>query len=440
MMKYLPVLICVSLLQSLNAHAKDITVCATCEAESVAEAVRLAADGDCILILPGIYYEREIVIDKAVSVEGAGYPILDGSNKNAVLRITADDVTIKGLHIRNVGQSYTEDRAGIRVDHAHRVRIQNNILENAFFAIYLAYTRHSDVVNNVILGNAQNEVSSGNGIHLWYCKHITIHDNKIKGHRDGIYFEFADSSDIRNNLSEENLRYGLHFMFSNDDAYAYNVFRANGSGVAVMFSRRIAMHHNLFEHNWGTASYGLLLKEIYDTEISENHFHRNTIGINLEGATRIQYHHNRFEGNGWALRIAGGCLDNVFSENDFHGNSFDISMERSQSSNIFHANYWSEYNGYDLDRDGTGDVPYRPVKLFSFVVNQTPEALVLLRSWFIDILNFAEKVTPVLTPTNVIDENPRMQPVTIPQLPVDRIQAGSLYAAPNSLLKKETNK
>ena len=37
-------------------------------------------------------------------------------------------------------------------------------------------------------------------------------------------------------------------------------------------------------------------------------------------------------------------------------------------------------------------------------------SLVLLRSLFIDIMNFSEKVAPVFTPENLIDETPRMEP------------------------------
>ncbi len=404
------------LLLSNPLYAGKIIVCPTCPVRSVASAVAQSSDGDNILVQAGIYMEQTILVNKSVSIEGEGYPIIDGANSNELFKVTADHVSIKGLHLRNVGTSYVEDRAGIRMHHAEYFTLEDNELENAFFAIYLAYAKHGTIRGNRVTGTARDEVSSGNGIHLWYCKDILIEKNEISGYRDGIYFEFADSCRIRENLSQGNLRYGLHFMFSNDDLYVDNIFRNNGSGVAVMFSRRIAMYNNVFEDNWGRASYGLLLKEIYDTEIHDNRFVRNTIGVHLEGATRIRYFHNSFEHNGWALRISGGCLDNVFYENNFIGNTFDLSIQNTDASNTFDDNYWSTYSGYDLDRDGVGDVPYRPVKLFSHIVNQTPEALVLLRSWITDVLNLAEKITPALTPTNVIDHAPKMQAVVIDQV------------------------
>ena len=48
---------------------------------------------------------------------------------------------------------------------------------------------------------------------------MNISDNHLTKLRDGIYFEFVSNCKIENNLSEENLRYGLHFMFSNHNDY-----------------------------------------------------------------------------------------------------------------------------------------------------------------------------------------------------------------------------
>ena len=125
----------------------------------------------------------------------------------------------------------------------------------------------------------------------------------------------------------------------------------------------------------------------------------------------VIYSHNSFIGNGWAIRFTGGCYDNLFEYNSFINNAFDVSYNSSLNNNLFQTNYWSEYNGYDLNKDGIGDVPYRPVKLFSYIVNKVPEALVLLRSLFIDVVNFSENVSPVFTPENLMDRKPLMSSI-----------------------------
>jgi nitrous oxidase accessory protein len=172
------------------------------------------------------------------------------------------------------------------------------------------------------------------------------------------------------------------------------------------------MTYNVFKENWGSASYGLLLKEIYDAEIEHNTIERNTIGINAEGSTRINYRNNTFQNNGWAVKISGACYSNKFYDNNFLYNSFDVSYNSKLNDNLFDHNYWSSYTGYDLNKDGVGDVPFRPVKLFSYVVNRTPETILLLRSFFIEILNFSEKVSPVFTPDDLQDHAPLMKKVT----------------------------
>jgi nitrous oxidase accessory protein NosD len=47
-------------------------------------------------------------------------------------------------------------------------------------------------------------------------------------------------------------------MFSHRDAYEDNHFEDNGAGVAVMFSKEIAMRRNRFLANRGASAYGLL--------------------------------------------------------------------------------------------------------------------------------------------------------------------------------------
>ncbi|KXO01417.1 nitrous oxide reductase [Aequorivita aquimaris] len=393
------------------AMGKTINVCSTCEAKTIQEGINQASDGDTVLVKKGIYKEVNIIVDKSIILLGENLPTIDGEDKGEIIKIVADNVTVDGFKIINVGTSYTSDYAAIRVIKKNGYLIQNLQLEKLFFGIYLERSDNGKVLNNTIKGDAINEYNSGNGIQLWYCNDVEVRGNDVQNVRDGIYLEFSDNIRISHNLSRNNLRYGLHFMFSNNDIYEYNTFENNGAGVAVMFSKFIEMKNNVFKENWGTAAFGLLLKEINDATISNNVFKENTVGINLEGSNRVTYHNNDFISNGWAIKVRGACYANSFKENNFLYNSFDISYNSNINDNEFDNNYWSNYTGYDLNKDGIGDVPYRPVKLFSYIVNRTPETIILLRSLFIDIIDFSEKVSPVFTPDNLVDENPKMKPI-----------------------------
>jgi nitrous oxidase accessory protein len=389
--------------------ASNITVCKDCLYKNVKDAIIASHQNDTIFIQKGIYREHEILIDKSLTILGLDFPVIDGENKGEIIKIIADGVTLDGLIIKNVGRSYTQDNAAVRVTKSSYFLLQNLILENLFFGIYIEKSNQGKISRNKIKGNAVEEYNSGNGIQLWYSEKVIIEDNSISQVRDGIYLEFATDCTIRNNVSFKNIRYGLHFMFSNNDTYENNTFDDNGAGVAVMFSKHILMHKNKFLNNWGAASYGLLLKEINDSEITENLFQKNTIGINIEGSNRVTYQKNDFIANGWAVKSRGACYANRFLDNNFIQNSFDLSYNSKLNDNLFENNYWSDYTGYDLNKDGTGDIPYRPVKLFTYITNRTPEAIILLRSLFIDIINFSEKVSPIFTPENLQDKNPRMK-------------------------------
>ncbi|QBA63219.1 nitrous oxide reductase family maturation protein NosD [Muriicola soli] len=393
----------------LAQNQTTIEVCPGCKVGSIKEAIAMASDFDTILIKKGTYNEFNILVDKPITLLGEASATIDGRDQGEIFRIVSDHVTIDGLKIINVGTSYTSDYAAIRVVKSQHFTIRNIVLEKLFFGIYLERSDNGIISNNKILGDALDEYNSGNGIQLWYSKNVVVEGNLVQGVRDGIYLEFADHITISNNHSKDNLRYGLHFMFSNDDSYTDNIFENNGAGVAVMFSKRIKMERNTFRRNWGTASFGLLLKEINDAEIIGNTFEKNTVGINVEGSNRINYLRNNFIENGWAVKIMGACYTNAFRNNNFIYNSFDISYNSKLNDNVFDQNYWSDYTGYDLNRDGIGDVPYRPVKLFSYIVNRSPETIVLLRSLFMDLIDFSEKVSPVFTPDNLADTHPLMK-------------------------------
>jgi len=383
------------------------------EHATVAAALAAAEEGDHLVVRAGRYREGPLVIDRPLTLSGEGWPELDGEGEHPILVIAADGVTVRGMVLRNSGMSHIHDHAAIRVERVSGCVIENNRLLDNFFGIYLARTRGCRLTGNLVRSFGTRESSTGNAVHLWNAEDVFIEDNRLVGHRDGIYLEHSSRIVIRRNLSERALRYGLHFMFSNQNVYEGNVFRNNRAGVAVMYSGDVRIVGNRFEDNWGASAYGLLLKEIRDAEISGNTFHRNTVAMHMDGSLRTEIRRNTFTRSGWAVKVMSNSRDNRFSDNNFIDNSFDVATNSRQNHNTFAGNYWSRYGGYDLTGDGFGDVPHRPVRLFALIVERTPAALVLLRSAFVDLLDAAERVLPVLTPETLVDERPRMRQVAL---------------------------
>ncbi len=396
-------------LSALNSQGKTIRVGSAESVSQIKQAIAMAQSGDTILVRAGIYREGNIILQKAIVLMGEGYPVLDGENEYETLTVHTKNAVIKGLKFINTGTGSIEDKAAIKILDSENLHILNNQFENTFFGIYLANSSHIWIENNELTSEAEAEHQIGNGIHLWKCHHITINENKIKGHRDGIYFEFVTNSLITNNYSEGNMRYGLHFMFSHNDEYRDNTFINNGAGVAVMYTKGVKMINNHFIHNWGSSSYGLLLKDISDSFVTGNEFVENSVGIHLEGGSRIQFRENEFTKNGYAFKLQASCDDNVIERNNFQQNTFDLVTNGSLVLNKIESNYWDRYEGYDLNRDQVGDVPYRPISMYGMIVERMPTAVLLWRSFLVFLLDRAEKAIPVITPENLKDNLPSMK-------------------------------
>ncbi|MEP6780739.1 MAG: nitrous oxide reductase family maturation protein NosD [Gemmatimonadaceae bacterium] len=375
---------------------------------TITQALKVVARGGFIRVRAGIYREPTIEIHQPVTLVGDSGATLDGDEQREILIINADSVSLSGFVFQNTGTSQATDRAAVRVLEASACTIQHNRFINTLFGIYLQHAHDCRIADNDLIGRAGSQTVTGNGIHLWSSRDILIERNAIHGHRDAIYFEFVRNSIVRNNIGEHSHRYGLHFMFSDSCRYENNTFRANESGVAVMYSHVVAITGNRFSDNRGPSTYGLLLKEITDSEIRGNIFADNSVALHMEGASRNLVADNEFLRNGWALRILGDAIDNRVTSNSFANNLFDVGTNSRTTQSVIVGNWWDRYRGYDLNHDGIGDVPHAPVRLFALLVAQAPTALLLVHSPIVDILDVVERVIPAITPLTLIDSAPLM--------------------------------
>jgi nitrous oxidase accessory protein len=409
------IFICFSILVTFafGASSKTIIVGKSQKVTSIKKALQLSQTNDTVLVEPGMYREGNLTINKSLVLKGINYPVLDGEKKFEIISIKANNVTVSGFKIQRSGRAAIDDVAGIKIYNAKNVLVINNILDDNNFGIYTQNGRSCTIKNNIIKAYGTEELQSGNGIHCWRCDSMLIIANTVIGHRDGIYFEFVTNSTIWRNTSAKNVRYGLHFMFSQDDSYIANTFTNNGAGVAVMYSHGVKMFNNSFQDNWGDAAYGILLKDISDSYIEGNHFLKNTIGIHMDGSSRILLGKNKFLKNGWAIRIQANCDNNVLEKNNFMGNTFDVATNGSLVLNTFRNNYWDKYEGYDLNRDKIGDIPYHPVAIYSMIIDQNPSTLILFRSFIVSLLDKSEKILPSITPEDLKDAYPLMTPLPL---------------------------
>ncbi|HAZ23607.1 MAG TPA: nitrous oxide reductase family maturation protein NosD [Algoriphagus sp.] len=378
--------------------------------QSIQAAVDRSAAGDTLIFSPGTYQASAVKIRKPLSLIGNNHPVMDGENKGNIFLVASENVLIRGLKFIRTGKSNMDDSAAIKFFDSKNCVIENNILVDTFFGLHFSNSSNLTIRNNKVNASASREFEVGNGIHLWKCKDSLIEKNEVSGHRDGIYLEFVTNTLGKENFIQGNMRYGLHFMFAHDNTYLKNTFKRNGAGVAVMYTKNVTMQENRFEENWGSSAYGILLKDISDSKVIGNVFLKNTVGIYMEGSSRIDFKENTFKENGWALKLMASCDQNLFQANNFTRNTFDISTNGNLVLNQLNENYWGKYEGYDLNRDRIGDVPFRPINLYSVIVEKIPASVMLWRSFLVTLLDRMEKILPTMTPDEMIDHSPKMRP------------------------------
>ncbi|TGL62944.1 nitrous oxide reductase family maturation protein NosD [Leptospira ognonensis] len=389
--------------------SKTISVCTECTISSVRNAIAIAQNGDTIRIRSANYKEGFLPITKSISIIGEKGVVIDGLKEKHVFGVYADSVRLENLKVIGSGISDLTEFAGVYAEKVKGCHFENLSLEDNVYGFYLSETNNCAIKNSSSIGNAENEVLGGNGIHLWSSNDNTITGNHLERHRDGIYLEFSERLKIEANEAKENIRYGMHFMFSSHNHFTKNIFNNNSAGVAVMYSKDIIMTENTFIENWGESSNGILLKDIADSTLSNNLFEGNTIGVFADGITNLKFLNNDFLNNGWGLKILGNTDYNTIIDNNFKNNVFDISTNTKSTTNEFYNNYWDRYQGYDLDKDLVGDVPHKTIHFFGYWIAVYPFLMVLYESPVVLFLQGIEKAFPIVTPIEFEDKHPRMK-------------------------------
>jgi nitrous oxidase accessory protein len=383
---------------------------------SISKAIRIADKGDSIVVKGGVYRER-IVVDKPLKIIGIDKPIIDGERKGTVVFINAPNCTFKGFVIKGSGSSLTTEDAGILLDSAEEGVIEDNQLEDVLFGIYLKNSPRGLIRNNFIIGKSLDMPNRGDGIRLWYSSETRIENNYVTQTRDLVIW-FSSKTLIKGNKVEKG-RYGLHYMYSNDNVFENNVFTENFVGGFLMYSRGIRFYHNIFAHNQGLASgYGIGFKDLDDVVAEENLFIDNRIGLYLDNSPHLIDSWNNIRKNVIAFNDIGASLmpsieRNVFSENSFIENTEQVEVRGggTLSGNKWYenkrGNHWSDYVGYDENRDGIGEIPYLAESLFESIIDKHPNLRIFIFSPVSQAIEFASHAFPVIKPEpKVIDEYP----------------------------------
>lgn len=344
-------------------------------------------------------YHGDLVIGRKLALRGQKGTTIEGTGQGTVITITADDARVDDLVVRHSGRRHTIEDAGIKAK-AARVQITNVAVEDALFGINLGPCPSCLVDHSRVRGTADDPELRGDGIKLWEAHDAVIRRSVMEDSRDLVVWY------SRRVLLEENTvrrsRYGSHFMYAHDAIVRNSRIESNVVGIFVMYSERVHIEHNVLAGARGAAGIGIGFKESDGVRVEGNWIVANTLGAYLDRSPRAPSMPVLFERNVIALNDVGLRFHSseegvTFKDNDFHENVSVVEIEGGGDAlgTVFDGNHWSDYEGYDLDGDGRGDVPFEVKQLSGELTDRHPSVKLFEGTGAMAMLDTIARAAPV---------------------------------------------
>lgn len=385
--------------------------------QPLAAVLRQAQPGDVVRLAAGVHH-GPIAIEIPLTLEGHPGAVIDGGGRGRTVSIAAPGVVVRDLIITGSGLSLAEEDSGIYVtEDGDGATIENNLIENNLIGVYLKGPENAVVRENQIRGRQDLRMNErGNGVQLWNTPGSRVENNDIRYGRDGIFVTTSRNNVFSGNRLRD-LRYGVHYMYTNDSEVSANVSLGNHAGYTLMYSRQIRASGNLSQQD---RDHGVLLNFVNSSEISDNAV---VAGGNkcvfIYNANKNVFRGNWFEGCAIGIHFTAGSERNEIFGNAFVGNRTQVKYVGTRDitwSADGVGNYWSDNPAFDLNGDGIADRPYRPNDLVDQIVWSAPAAKLLLNSPAVQTLRLAQSRFPSLYPGGVVDRWPLMRPPRIDAL------------------------
>ena len=377
--------------------------------QDLAAAVKAAAPGDVIEVARGMYHVN-LLIDKPLTLRGIDRPTLSGGNQGDTIRVTAPDVVIEGLIVRDSGDSLKDQNAGIYLyPGAHRAVVRRCDLTYNLFGLWIEKADDVLIEENLITGKREYASSQrGNGIQLYNTKGARIYRNNISFVRDALYVDVSHHAVFKGNKLHRS-RYGTHYMNSYYNLWEDNDTFYNRGGLALMEVREQVVRNN---RAWGNSDHGIMLRTLQDAVIENNIVAGNNRGFFIYDVEYIKLNDNLVVDNVVGVHLSAGSTRNEVEGNDFIANREQVRYvgARDEVWGKQRGNYWSNYLGWDRNNDGKGDVQYEANDMVDRLTWRHPSIKLLLASPAVQALRLVGQQFPVLRVPSVVDPHPRMRP------------------------------
>ncbi len=356
------------------------------------------------IMVPSDHYFGTFVIAKPLTLEGVGDVILDGQGKGTVVFVTAPDVTLTNLAVLNSGDSIGGENAGVHAENAPRFKMQNISIENTLFGIRVMASPDTLIDNCHIIGKNFDLGRRGDGIKVWYSPRTQIRGSSVRNSRD-ILIWYSDHSIVEGSQIQGN-RYGLHYMYSHNNLTVNNLIRHNSVGIYNMYSNALTVQGNVITNNRGNSGYGFAIKESNQLTLVNNRILNNRVGVHFDNsplnkpetvAEETVVNGNLIAYNDVGVNFIGPGEWVQIYNNDFYQNWQQVRSDGARSLlSKWRENFWSDYTGFDLEKDGYGNVAYRSISIVDRLLDRNSALQVYRFSPAILAVEFAERAVPWL--------------------------------------------
>ena len=372
-----------------------------------------ADEGSTLLLEPG-NYAGPVLIDKPLTLDGQGKVTVDAGGRGSVIVVETDGAVIRNLHLTNSGESHNDIDSGVQVRGRFNV-ISDNVIDNCLFGIDLQQSENNIVRRNRISSKPFELGTRGDAIRLWYSFDNKVTDNIISDSRDTVVWYSANNTIARNTAYDS--RYSLHFMYSRYNLVEENRYYNNTVGVFLMYSDGVVLKNNYIAHASGSTGVGIGFKETSDVTVEGNKILYCASGLYIDISpfqpdTINTFSNNLIAYNGIGIRFLNDWKGNEFRENRFIDNLTQVvvSSGKTASRNLWEGNHWSDYEGFDEDRDGVGDTPYELYVYADRLWQDVPYAQFFKGSPVLEVMDFLERLAPFTEPRILVrDEQPSKQ-------------------------------
>lgn len=370
--------------------------------------------GGSLCLAPG-RHRGPVRIERRLALRGEAGASIASTGVGSTVEIVARGARLQDVAIDGSGGRFDLLDAAVRVG-ADEVQVEGVTIENALFGILAEECSRVEIRGNRVVGSPGKALGMrGDGIRLWEVRDSVVEDNRLSDSRDLVVW-YSPGNRFRGNVVERS-RYGTHFMYSHDNRVEDGVFDGNVVGIFAMYSRTLVIRRNRILRSGGAAGMGLGAKESGGLRVESNRLLGNTTGLYLDTSPLHPDQENRFLGNEVRLGDVAVIFHGLAERNHFLGNRFggNRSLVRVEGRGdaraaTWRGNVYAGYQGYDLDGDGVGDLPYELRSLSGQLVGDHPSLSFFEGTAAMGVVEWLGRLVPLLRPkTLLVDPAPRVE-------------------------------